>query len=57
MQREENDMLFQTNTNMSEIEVAKGLIIKNQKTERGFELYDIDKDSENNNINVNINFK
>ena len=64
MLREEDDMLFRTNTNMSEIEVDNDLIIKNQKMEREFELYDMendykekDKDNENNNINVNINFE
>ena len=64
MLREEDDMLFRTNTNMSEIEVDNDLIIKNQKMEREYELHDMekdykekDKDDENNNINVNINFE
>ena len=64
MLREEDDMLFRTNTNMSEIEVDNDLIIKNQKMEREYELHDMekdykekDKDDENNNTNVNINFE
>jgi hypothetical protein len=64
MLREKEEMLFRINSNISEIEVDNDLIIKNQKMEREFELYDMendykekDKDNENNNINVNINFE
>ena len=46
MLREEEEMLLRNNTNASEIEVDKDLIIKNPQEKKDLELYDITDDSE-----------
>ena len=46
MLREEEEKLLRNNTNVSEIEVDKDLIIKNQQKKKDLELYDITDDSQ-----------
>ena len=46
MLREEEEMLLRNNTNASEIEINKDLIVKNPQEKKDFELYDITDDSE-----------
>ena len=46
MLREEEEMLLRNNTNVSEIEIYKDLIIKNPQDKKDLELYDIKNNSE-----------
>ena len=46
MLREEEEMLLRNNTNASEIEINKDLIVKNPQEKKDLELYDITDDSE-----------
>ena len=46
MLREEEEMLLRNNTNASEIEIDKDLIVKNTEEKEDLELYDITDDSE-----------
>ena len=46
MLREEEEMLLRNNTNASEIEIDKDLIVKNPQEKKDLELYDITDDSE-----------
>ena len=41
MLREEEEMLLRNNTNVSEIEIDKDLIVKNTEEKKDFELYDM----------------
>ena len=46
MLREEEEMLLRNNTNVSEIEIDKDLIVKNIEEKKDFELYDMTGNSE-----------
>ena len=46
MLREEEEMLLRNNTNVSEIEIDKDLIVKNPQDKKDLELYDMIDDSE-----------
>ena len=46
MLREEEEMLLRNNTNVSEIEIDKDLIVKNTEEKKDFELYDMTGNSE-----------
>ena len=46
MLREEEEMLLRNNTNVSEIEIDKDLIVKNTEEKTDFELYDMTGNSE-----------
>ena len=46
MLREEEEMLLRNNTNASDIEIDKDLIVKNPQEKKDLELFDITYDSE-----------
>ena len=52
--REEEEMLLRNNTNVSEIEIDKDLIVKNPQVKKDLELYDMtDNTEEKENDNEN----
>ena len=54
MLREEEEMLLRNNTNVSEIEIDKDLIVKNTEEKNDLELYDMtDNTEEKENDNEN----
>ena len=46
MLREEEEMLLRNNTNVSEIEIDKDLIVKNPQVKKDLELYDMTDNTE-----------